>query len=215
LGQETWAMDIRTVDICPLAKCRIFGSNRCVFVRRRVGEGISACVVPNVKHEGGGVIVWGCFVGDTVCDLCRIQGTFNKHGYHRILQLYTVSSDLCLVPLSFVFQQDCIRWPGLHNHPTSTRLRWFGMSWTAEWRKSSQQVLSICGNSFKTLRKAFQVTTSWSWLGDCQESAKLSLKQRLATLKNLKHHIFFGYYMIPYVLFHSFDVFTVILQCRK
>ena len=26
---------------------------------------------------------------------------------------------------------------------------------------------------------------------------------------------FFGYYMIPYVLFHSFDVFTIILQCRK
>ena len=25
----------------------------------------------------------------------------------------------------------------------------------------------------------------------------------------------FVYYMIPYVLFHSFDVFTIILQCRK
>ena len=24
-----------------------------------------------------------------------------------------------------------------------------------------------------------------------------------------------GYYMIPYVLFHRFDVFTIILQCRK
>ena len=50
----------------------------------------------------------------------------------------------------------CIRWPGLYNHPISTQLRWFGMSWT-EWRKSSQQVLSICGNSFKTVGKAFQV----------------------------------------------------------
>ena len=26
---------------------------------------------------------------------------------------------------------------------------------------------------------------------------------------------FFGYYMIPYVLLHSFDVFTIILECRK
>ena len=51
----------------------------------------------------------------------------------------------------------CIRWPGLHNHPTSTQLRWFGMSWNADWRKSSQQVLSICGNSFKTVGEAFQV----------------------------------------------------------
>jgi hypothetical protein len=31
------------------------------------------------------------------------------------------------------------------------------MSQTAEQRKSSQQVLSICGNSFRTVGKAFQV----------------------------------------------------------
>jgi hypothetical protein len=31
------------------------------------------------------------------------------------------------------------------------------MSWNAEWRKSSQQVLSICGNSFKTVGEAFHV----------------------------------------------------------
>ena len=64
----------------------------------------------------------------------------------------------------------CIRWPGLHNHLTSTTLRWFGTSWTAEWRKSSQQVLSICGNSFKTVGKKH---SSWSWLKECHECAKL------------------------------------------
>jgi hypothetical protein len=31
------------------------------------------------------------------------------------------------------------------------------MSWTAELRKSSPQVLRICGNSSKTVGKAFQV----------------------------------------------------------
>ena len=46
-------------------------------------------------------------------------------------------------------------WHGLHLHPTSTQLRWFGMSWTADWWKSSQQVLSICEISFKTVGKAF------------------------------------------------------------
>ena len=64
-------MDIRPVEIC-----YIFGSNPCVYVRCKVGERmISACVVPTVKHGGGGVMEWGCFAGDTVCDLFRIQDT--------------------------------------------------------------------------------------------------------------------------------------------
>ena len=69
-------------------------------MRRRVGERvISACVVPTVKHGGeGGVMV---LAGDTVCDLFRIQGTLNQHGYQG-------------------------------NYLTSTQLRWYGMSWTAE-----------------------------------------------------------------------------------
>jgi hypothetical protein len=40
------------------SKFEMFGSNRRVFVRRRVGERmISACVVHTVKHGGGGVMV--------------------------------------------------------------------------------------------------------------------------------------------------------------
>ena len=67
---------------------------------------ISACVVPSVNHGGGGVMVWGCFAGDTVCDLFRIECTLSQHGYHSILQQYAIPSDLRLVRLSFVFQQD-------------------------------------------------------------------------------------------------------------
>ncbi|KAK6296674.1 hypothetical protein J4Q44_G00328160, partial [Coregonus suidteri] len=68
------------------------------FVRRSVGERmISACVFPTVKHGGGGVMVWGCFSGDTVCDLFRIQGTLNQHGYHSILQRCAIPSGLGLV----------------------------------------------------------------------------------------------------------------------
>jgi hypothetical protein len=36
---------------------------------------ISASVFPKVKHGEGGVMVWGCFAGDTVGDLFKIQGT--------------------------------------------------------------------------------------------------------------------------------------------
>ena len=133
---------------------------------------VSTCVVPTVKH--GGVLGWGCFAGDT--DLFRIQGTLNEHGYHSILQRYTIQSDGTIICFSTgqwpnalqccvraiwprrSVMECCIRWPGPHNHPTS-RDGWdgFGMSWTTEWRKSSKQVLSICGNFFKTIGKAFQV----------------------------------------------------------
>ena len=51
-------------------------------------------------------MVLGCFAGDTVSDLFRIQGTLNQHGYHSILQRYTIPSGLRVVGLSFIFQQD-------------------------------------------------------------------------------------------------------------
>ena len=74
-------------------------------MRRRVGERmISVCVVPTMKHGRGGMMVWGCFVGDTVSDLFRIQGTLNQHGYHSIQQRYAIPSVLRLVGLSFDFQ---------------------------------------------------------------------------------------------------------------
>jgi hypothetical protein len=48
-------------------KFETFGSNCLVLVRRVVGERIiSSCVFPTVKLGGGGVMVWGCFAGDTV-----------------------------------------------------------------------------------------------------------------------------------------------------
>jgi hypothetical protein len=49
--------------------------------------------------------VWGYFAGETVRDLFRIQGTLNQHGYHSILQRYTIPSGLRLVGQSFVFKQ--------------------------------------------------------------------------------------------------------------
>ena len=169
---EQWTLDWwKSALWSDESKCAIIGSNRRVFVRHRVVERMISTCVPTVKHGGGGVTVWGCFAGDTV-RLFIIQGTVNQHGYHSILQQYAFPSCLRLVALSYVFHtppgcvraiwlrrrvMECfIRWLGLHNHPTSTQLRWFGMSWTADWRKSSQQVLSICGNSFKTCEAGWE-----------------------------------------------------------
>ena len=64
MGQQTHAMDIRPVLWSDESKFEIFGSERLVFVRHRVGDQmISACVAPTVKHGGGGVGVlcwWHC-----------------------------------------------------------------------------------------------------------------------------------------------------------
>ena len=103
-------MDIRPVEICTLVWwvqiSNFFGSTFCVFVRCRKGERmVSTCMVPNVKHGGGGVVAWSCFAGDTVEDLFKIEGTLNQHGYHSILQPHAIPSRFFVGP-SFIFQQD-------------------------------------------------------------------------------------------------------------
>ena len=168
-----------------------------------VGERmISACVFPAVKH-GGGVVVWWCFAGDTVCDLFRIQGTLNQHGFHNDTpshlgcawwdyHLFFNRTMTQNTPPGCVMaiwpRRRGMEWPVLHNHPTSTQLRWFGMSWTAEWRKSSQQLLSVL--CVETPSRLLKNHSRWSWLRECQECTKLSSRQRVATLKNLKYKIY-------------------------
>ena len=70
----------------------------------KVNDGLY--MVPTVKPGGGGVMVWGCFAGDTVEDLFKTEDTLNQHGYHSILQPHAISSGLQLVGPSFIFQQD-------------------------------------------------------------------------------------------------------------
>lgn len=185
----------------------VFDSKCYVIVRFREGEQlVSACVGPTVKHGGGGAMVWGYLAADTVGELFKIHGTLIQHGHsaathHRIW--FAISGTILSHPLlnrktnpkhtsrlrrgcwtrKGAVKGRCVRLPGLHNYLTKTRLRWFGMSWPAEWRNSSQRALSTSGNSFKTLGKPFQVTTSWSWLRECQERAKPPSKRKVAALK--------------------------------
>jgi hypothetical protein len=77
-------------------------------------------------------------------------------------------------------------------------LIWFGMSRTAEWRKSSHQML----------RKRIPGEAGWGNTKSVQ-----SCHQGKWWLFEEYH--FFGYWMIPYVLFHGLDVFTIIQQCKK
>ena len=101
---------------------------------------VSTCMVPTVKHGGGGVMVWGCFTGDTVGDLFKIEDTLNQHVYHSIVQRLAIPSSLRLAGPSFIFQQDDdpkrtasvlrqVTWPP--QSPDLNPVRWFGMRWTA------------------------------------------------------------------------------------
>lgn len=66
------------------SKFEIFGSKRRQYVRRLVGERMTnQCVIPTVKHGGGSVMVWGCFAGEKVGDLERIEGILDKKTISR------------------------------------------------------------------------------------------------------------------------------------
>jgi hypothetical protein len=95
------------------------------------------------------------------------------------------------------------------------------------WDESDQRVTEKQPTSAQHMWELFQdfwksIQGELSWLRECQEFTKLSSRQMVATWNNLKYVIHFdlfnatfGYYLIPYVLFHSFHGFTIILQCRK
>ena len=175
---------------------------------------ISACVVPTMKYEGGGVMVWGCFSGDTISDLFRIQGTLNQHGYHSILQRYAIPSGLHLVGLSFVFQQDndpkhtsrlcksyltrrrvmecCIRSPDLN--------------------QSEGEAANKCSAYVRTPSRLLEKHSRCSWLRKCQECGKLSSRQRVATLKNLKYKIDFELFKLFWLLYDSICVILVLMS---
>jgi len=48
------------------------------------------CVVPTVKHGGGGVMVWGCFTWDSLGPLVRVEGIINSQRYIDILNAHLI-----------------------------------------------------------------------------------------------------------------------------
>ena len=89
------------------SKFEIFGENRWVYARRYAGERFKLeCLVQTVKHRGGNVMVWGCFMGEKVGDLMRINGIVDQKVYHSILQRHLVPSGKRLCQGLYIFQQD-------------------------------------------------------------------------------------------------------------
>jgi hypothetical protein len=59
-----------------------------------------------VKHGGGSVMVWGCFGGNRVGDLIKIDGIMKKEHYLEILKNHGVSSGTRIIGRGFAFQED-------------------------------------------------------------------------------------------------------------
>ncbi len=85
-------------------KINLFGSDGVKHVWRQPGELYKdKCVLPTVKHGGGGVIVWGCMSGTG--ELQFIKGTMNANMYCDILKQSMIPS-LRRLGRSAVFQHD-------------------------------------------------------------------------------------------------------------
>ena len=108
-----------------------------VYVRRRIGEDyLDACVVPTVKHGGGGIMVWGCMMTKGVGHLALVSGNLNSCGYIDLLENAMIPSTHGLsVSNDYVFQQDNARC-----HTSRQTMSWFlennvnVMAWPAQSR---------------------------------------------------------------------------------
>jgi transposase len=88
-------------------KFEMFNSKRRIYCWKKKGEELrNDTIQPTVKHGGGSVMMWGCFLGGSVGDLYRVDGIMRKEDYHSILQRHAIPSGLRLGGRGFVLQQD-------------------------------------------------------------------------------------------------------------
>lgn len=88
----------------------------------------------------------------------------------------------------------CIRWAVLRNHPIWIHLRMFGMSWTGEWRKYSQQVGNTSEDSFKTVGKPTPGDDLMMLTERMQRACEAVVKVLTLNLKNRKYKTQSGFF---------------------
>ena len=177
-------------------------------------------VVPTKKHGLGVVIrsgshceLWRRRRCDgallvTVCDLFRIQGTLNQHGYHSILQQYTI-----------LFYEEGDWWSAASDDLASTITRpqpnWDGLGWVR--LQSEGKAINKCSAYVGTPSRLLEKHSRWSWLRECQGCAKLSSRQRVASLKNpridlilfwLLHDSMYYFIVIISLLFYNVEIYN-------
>lgn len=90
------------------SKFNLFGSDGKVMVWRSTNEEFDPlCTVPTVKHQGGSVMLWGCFSRAGVGNLHFIEGIMDRFMYREILEENLQDSAKRLgLGARFVFQHD-------------------------------------------------------------------------------------------------------------
>jgi hypothetical protein len=89
------------------SKFELFGSKRRLFVRRQPGERfIKSCIMPTIKHGGGGIMVWVGISTNGVTRLKIIVGIMDRKVYHSILVHTAMPEGMRLIGKGFVFQED-------------------------------------------------------------------------------------------------------------
>uniref|UniRef100_A0A8R1I4B6 G_PROTEIN_RECEP_F1_2 domain-containing protein n=2 Tax=Caenorhabditis japonica TaxID=281687 RepID=A0A8R1I4B6_CAEJA len=102
-GPREWANHIWSDE----SKFNLFGTDGIQWIRRPIGSRYAPQYqCPTVKHEGGSVMVWGCFPDTSMGPLKRIVGTMGRYVYEDILENTMRLWARANLGRSWVFQQD-------------------------------------------------------------------------------------------------------------
>ena len=99
---EEWNQVLWTDEL----KFETFGSKPRVYVRRFPRERYEKYLVPTVKHGGDSVTILGCFRGENVGILHKIEGIMAEEVYKDILETIAVPFGEQLFAQQYIFMQD-------------------------------------------------------------------------------------------------------------
>jgi len=118
--RKTWDNEWKKIIWSDESRFLLFQNDAHKRVWRRPKEKYAVnCLVPTVKHGGGGVMVWGCFVNNKPGPLVVIEGILNGAGYRELLANYLKPFLDELGPELYIFQDD-----NAPIHTSKAVLRW-------------------------------------------------------------------------------------------
>ena len=125
------------------SKFELFGQKRRSRVWRKPGEALKEeNIQKTVKHEGGNIMVWGCFAWSGIGNLVQIEGIMTAEGYIDIL-CDNLKESLLKLDLgnNFIFQQNN---NPKHTAKKTTVLFKSNKAKLLEWPPQSPDLKSVC-----------------------------------------------------------------------